>query len=99
MAGKAVTAVAMLAVMEAVQVVTVAVMAAAVLVPGVHLIHQHDLQHHHVVVSVTLAESMAVVADAVVVVAEAAVLVAEEETKVNSKFCFSSPLIGYPIRN
>lgn len=87
----------MLVAMEAAQVVTEAVMVAVGPVLGVHLIHQRDLRHLHVAVSVTLAVLMAVV-DAVVVVAEAVVQVVED-MKVNSNLCFSSPLIGQPIRN
>ena len=96
-AGKAVTVVATPAVMEAVQVATEAVMVVVVPAPGVHQTHRHDSQHLHVVVSVTLAVSMAV-ADAAVVEA-AVVVLAAEDTKVNSNLCFYSPLIGQPIRN
>ena len=96
-AGKAVTVVATPVVMEAAQVATGAVMVVVVPALGVHPTHQHDSQHLHVVVSVTLAVSMAV-ADAAVVVAELVVLAAED-TKVNSNLCFYSPLIGQPIRN
>ena len=96
-AGKAVTAAEMPVVTEAAQVATEAVMVAVVPALGVHLTHQHDSQHLHVVVSVTLAVSMAVV-DAAAVEAEVVVL-AVEDTKVNSNFHFYSPLIGQPIRN
>ena len=96
MAGsKVVTAVVTLVVMEAAQVVTEAVMAAVVPVPGVHLIHQHDLQHLPVVVLATLAVSMAVAGE--VVVEAVAVVLVVEDMKVN--FNLSSPLIGQPIRN
>ena len=87
----------MLVAMEAAQVVTEAVMVAVVPGLGVHLIHQRDLRHLHVVVSVILAVLMAVV-DAVVVEAVGVVLVVEG-MKVNSNLCFSSPLIGQSIRN
>ena len=90
-AGKAVTVVATPVVMEAAQVATGAVMVVVVPVLGVHPIHQHDLQHLHVVVSVTLAVSMAVV-DAAVVVAVVVVLAAAEDTKVNSNLCFFTRL-------
>ena len=89
-AGKAVTAVATPAVMEAAQVATEAVMVAVVLVPGVHQTHRHDSQHLHVVVSVTLAVSMAV-ADAAVVEAVVVVLAAED-MKANSNLCFFTRL-------
>ena len=83
--------------MEAAEVATGAVMVVVVPALGVHPTHQLDSQHLLVVVSVTLAVSMAVV-DAAVVVAVVAVL-AVEDTKVNSNLCFYLPLIGQPIRN
>ena len=96
MAGsKVVTAVVTQVVMEAAPVVTGAVMAAVVPVPGVHLIHQHDSQHLPVVVLATLAVSMAVAGE--VVVEAVAVVLVVEDMKVN--FNLSSPLIGQPIRN